>query len=97
MKNQIFKSSIVIAISLICSAILYRTKPEFHFDKDAYATVRTNRTTGERCLLANGVFINWDINSLQKEIERIKFELNYKQAPLDFCSGEIPPFDIKLK
>jgi hypothetical protein len=97
MKNQVFKSSIVIAISIIFSAALYRTKPEFYFDKDSYATVRINRTNGERCLLADGVFRTWSVDSIQKEIERIKYELNYKKAPLEFCSGEISPLNIKLK
>ena len=97
MKNQVFNSSIVIAISIVCSAALYKTKPDFYFDKDSFATVRINRTNGERCLLADGVFRTWSVDDIQKEIERIKYELNYKKAPLDFCSGEIPPFNIKLK
>ena len=96
MKNQVFKSSLVIAISIIGSSIFYRTKPDFHFNKDNWvATIKTNRTNGERCLLADGVFRTWTAADIQQGIERIKFEL--RGAPLDFCSGETPPDNIKLK
>jgi len=47
---------------------LYRTKSEFYLDEDTYATVRTNMTNGERCLLADRVFRTWSVVRIQKNL-----------------------------
>ena len=93
MINNLTICSLIIGSSIICSSLLERAKPEFHFAKDNWvATVRTNQTTGERCLLADGVFRIWKATDIQQDIERLEYELSH--APLNFCEGETPPIAL---
>jgi hypothetical protein len=94
MKNEIFKGCIIVAAAILIAAFSYRTKPDFFYEKGEWATVRVNKTNGERCLLADGVFRRWDKDSIAKEADRIRFYLS--DGPLIFCSGEVPPGYFKL-
>lgn len=94
MQNEILKGCAIIAGAILIASFSYRTKPEFFYENSEWATVRINKTNGERCLLADGVFRTWDKDSIIKEADRIRFNLS--KSPLNFCPGEIPPRNFKM-